>query len=116
MKIFDKLSRDTTKNNKLIAEFMDFTQAGDFFYPPEEDVQIYDWLNGITSYPSRFLRFHSSWEWLMPVVEKIKDIELRTPTRDCNIDKIDEVLTCDLRIDNLYDAVVEFITWYNENK
>jgi len=29
-------------------------------------------------------------------------------------DRYDNVLTCDLRIENLYNAVVEFIKFYND--
>ena len=57
------------------------------------------------------LEYHTSWDWLMPVVEKIKDLGYSQ-----ELDKIDNVLTCDLRINSLYKAVVEFIKWYNENK
>ena len=33
---------------------------------------------------------------------------------DQELDNIDNVLTCDLRIENLYKAVVEFIKFYND--
>ena len=46
--------------------------------------------------------YHEDYNDLMQVVEVIKDLQVNT-------DEIDFVLTCDLRFDNLYDAVVEFI-------
>ena len=54
------------------------------------------------------MKYRTSWKWLMPVVEKIKDMGY-----DQELDKIDNVLTCNLRKENLYNAVVEFI---NQNK
>ena len=56
----------------------------------------------------RLVPYHSCWNNLMSVVEKIKDMGY-----DQELDKIDNVLTCDLRIENLYKAVVEFIKEYN---
>ena len=50
------------------------------------------------------MKYRTSWKWLMPVVEKIKDMGY-----DQELDKIDNVLTCNLRKENLYNAVVEFI-------
>lgn len=55
--------------------------------------------------------YHSSWDWLMPVVQKIKD----TPTYG-STDGIDFVLNCDLTKENLYKSVVEFIKYHNEEK
>ena len=49
-------------NNKLIAEFM---QEG------SEGFNLYDY-NGC-HYKVDELMFHTSWDWLMPVVEKIEN-------------------------------------------
>ena len=68
--------------NKLIAEFM--------------------------GYGSPYRKYHTSWDWLMPVVEKImwdNDIE------DNQCTNIEEAL-CDAKIDRVYDAVVDFIREY----
>ena len=70
------------------------------------------------------LQYHESWDWLMPVVEKIEAIEgIRF------IIEKNRVLICsygpeyfwnsgttyDSKITTTYNAVVEFIKWYNEN-
>ena len=51
--------------NKLIAEFI-----GVVFHDDEN--QYYD-NNGL--YIGEELRYHTSWDWLMPVVEKIRSIK-----------------------------------------
>ena len=50
------------KNNKLIAEFMQESSEG---------FNLYDY-NGC-HYKVGELMFHTSWDWLMPVVEKIEN-------------------------------------------
>lgn len=81
-----------TKNSSLlITEFM-----GDYDYNIEGAIPYGDFTN--------------SWDWLMPVVQKIKD----TPTYG-STDGIDFVLNCDLTKENLYESVVEFIKTYNLN-
>ena len=82
------------ENNKLIAEFMGYEVKHGKCYSPK--------YNDGTIAPMQFDR---SWDWLMPVVEKImwdNDIE------DNQCTNIAEAL-CDAKIDRVYDAVVEFI-------
>lgn len=67
-------------------------------------------------------QYHSSWNELMPVVEKIeKDTSYRVEIAfsGCIIDKENEP-NCigeleNTKIKSTYKAVVEFIKWYNEN-
>jgi len=58
------------------------------------------------------LEYNSSWDWLMPVVEKISEFRLLYP------DQCDLVCNCKIVIGqkHLYEKVVEFIKWYNENE
>lgn len=65
------------------------------------------------------LGFHSSWDWLMPVVEKIWAI---TGCRTLFYFEANEKLTIysniqssDAKIE-IWSAVIEFIKWYNESK
>ena len=93
---FINLNRDTMeKTNRLIAEFMGF----------KEHLPLYnsgDWV------PDVELKYHTSWNWLMPVVMKISG-KLNKP-----LDEIISLLT-EVNSDNiwdiksLYSAVVEFI-------
>ena len=100
-------------DNKLIAEFMGLplvpcsigTEHGvvtEGYKHPKVDVPVI---------PSG-MQYKYSWDWLMPVVEKImwdNDIE------DNQCTNIEEAL-CDAKIDRVYDAVVEFIKTYNDGK
>ena len=59
------------------------------------------------------LRFHNSWDWLMPVVEKIDELEYELP-EDSNLigDITHGLVSLDIKM--TYSAVVEFINWYNK--
>ena len=105
------------KENKLIAEFMGFPKQSDVVDERTTAYYIGDLIKANNEnnqneddvfHPEDML-FDSSWDWLMPVVQKIKDI----PTYE-GYDSIDFVLNCDLTIENLYDSVVEFINEYNK--
>jgi hypothetical protein len=99
---------NTTEANKLIAEFM-----GDAFMEISMD--------GDTHHPL----FHSSWDWLMPVVEKINTTHAVNIGRiSCQISHILDqenpisAIVCgdtSKLHETVYTAVVEFIKWYNEN-
>ncbi len=68
--------------------------------------------------------YHSSWDWLMPVVEKIENYNSGSTLviiedERCHLDtqnnfEIDSV--GHTKIEATYNAVVQFIEWYNENK
>jgi len=52
--------------------------------------------------------YHESWDALMPVVAKIYGIDMRyDPFYDVSLSS---------SITQIWEAVVEFIQWYNENK
>ena len=97
----------TEENNKKIAEFMGYET-----YEGVDKVCInLTENNGFSSDWGHVpTKYHTSWDWLMPVVEKIKDMGY-----DQELDKIDNVLTCNLRKENLYNAVIEFINLKNKS-
>ena len=98
------------KTNKLIAEFMGVDQV-DIDYAFNEYSQ---------------LKYHTSWDWLMPVVDKIKILVMEDDSDELyNSEEWDnithtlvQILFVDslhLEIKSVYQAVVEFIKDYNQN-
>jgi hypothetical protein len=136
------------ENNKLIATFLGYT-----FYPwskkeVSKAIDINGWRkerynpfkhgkfrSGINSvhlaYRHDDLEFHTSWDWLMPVVEKIESlgfgvnilvsntISIINMGWEQNIKlpyKILNTYPHDSKFEAVYKAVIEFIKWYNQNK
>jgi hypothetical protein len=56
------------ETNKLIAEFM-----GDYF---DSGLQLAYYIRYNKVYRIEDSQFHESWDWLMPVVEKIESLDL----------------------------------------
>ena len=109
----------TTENNKIIAEFLGATLT--------KDLQImYPVYGGDSSYV-KDLKYHLDWNWLMQVVEKIESILpddsiITIEYKNCFIPVLDdeEPFTIEgggkTKIEAVYNACLEFIKWYNENK
>ena len=96
------------KNNKLIAEFMGWDVKSLTTIPPNLHLSNLELDNGEVMQ----LKFHTSWDWLMPVVVKCFDVFGNTDNIDyCKLN--DALLTCN--IEELYSVVVEFIKEYNKN-
>ena len=107
----------TTKNNKLIAEFMGYKlmpcNRGKAWERPTLSSIHDDYkLHGVL-HTGNELKFHKSWDWLMPVVNDIinsrDEQNLRLEFTDLNY------ALCTTNIELVYKAVVEFITEYNNN-
>ena len=103
------------KNNKLIAEFMD---ANTFRESVNEDVLSYEMYGLIENIedgldekhfflPSE-MKYHQSWDWLMPVVKKCRIDSRSEYDEDVFWDAIQWSLE-ECSIENTYDAVVKFI-------
>jgi hypothetical protein len=88
-------------NNKLIAEFMgmEFGDDGTMCYDDAE--------NRHPPTPTDMLAFHTSWDWLMPVVQKIYQLGLDNESTLLVRDAVAEA-----NLDNTYSAVSEFIKKY----
>jgi len=104
------------KENKLIAEFMDFpTQRdavdnGTIAYYVGESIMHTDNTNNQNDYDvfhPEDMQFHTSWDWLMPVVERIEQVMQGVPQQMLH-------LSLYSTIDEVYQAVVEFIKEYNQ--
>lgn len=118
------------ENNRIIAEFMGATLT--------KDLQImYPVYEGDSSYV-KDLKYHLDWNWLIPVVEKIentkiKDYSISTDITDCKtyisvyhygeggkwyilISNYNEKYKDFNKIQRTYQAVIEFINFYNKQK
>lgn len=111
---------NTTEGNKLIAEFMGAEIDGLNYR-----VVAYDNIK-VCMHPAQ-LKYHNSWDWLMPVVEKIESLGANVLigrmlcdikyTNPLNEDEIFEIrIVSGIKINAVNGAVVKFIKWYNENK
>lgn len=65
------------------------------------------WIEDGLEYPE--LRYKTSWDWLMPVVTKIFSLNV-TPSQERSA--INDALN-EANINSIYEAVVDFIKWYN---
>lgn len=112
------------EGNILIADFMGFQRtekgSGEVTYKGKG--------RGVVIWAST-LEFHSSWDWLMPVVEKIEDTkadehyyfkfdminrnEVEITYEDNSVFFIDSFKTKNKK-EAVWLAVVEFIKWYNK--
>ena len=104
------------KNNKLIAEFMGMKLGDDH----TNDNMYYDDAENLhPPTPINELKFNSSWDWLMPVVEKIESLGYWVNRNDGDItisNKSDMVVITPISsggIDMMYKAVV---MWIKDNK
>ena len=113
----------TEEGNKLITEFMGCASQLHLTEHP---------FTGEYTDPDEF-KYHSSWDWLMPVVEKIDAIladddfvtisynrcliDVYAPSwifPDKELDSLSFGGLGDTRIKATWNCVVEFIQWYNE--
>jgi hypothetical protein len=121
---------NTIENNKLIAEFMGCYQNNEGFWGFENTPNHKRW------HTDRFLdctKYDTDWNWLMLVVEKISNTKrskwspntypcVKITGRGCKISfygNYEKVITDIIRpnrIKAVYDACIEFIKWYNQQK
>ena len=123
------------ENNKIIAEFMGFTFEKNIGYYDNEmllEQIVYEQQNG-NCFDE--LLFNKDWNWLMAVVEKIETMSnndqfyiiVEYDNRDefkgwvWRIDRFVKTLKVNdnrikTKIEATYNACLEFIKWYNQNK
>ena len=129
----------TIEGNKLIAEFMGFfprtdlhTEGALFMQAPISKGATHSSCYIVDKSLDKHdefleLEYHTSWDWLMPVVEKIrndhfivieiygdfsvaeiiKDRDLPAPERTIYSEHKDSITA-------VYGAVIQFITWYKQ--
>ncbi len=127
--------REITENNKLIAEFMGWK------YFPKDSINGHcgvlkkigkgDLLldHTIAGQGSWAPKYHSSWNWLMPVVEKIENTGYISTIEKMNLNYTHRVWFNDAKtyqevahgardetkLIAVYEAVIDFIKWHNSN-
>ena len=117
----------TTENNKIIAKFMGFEIKNKINYVPPSLPNCMKNAEHLKVDKSENLPFHNDWNWLMEVVEKIESILpddsiITIEYKNCFIPVLDdeEPFTIEgggkTKIEAVYNACLEFIKWYNENK
>ena len=135
----------TTEKNRTLADFVglikvnsvrnengkyfDYELNDNFTLIKEEEIQI-ESNNGLGLVSQDYvfaedLIFHSDWNWLMVVVEKIESLGYKINNFSNNNyiyigkDDVSSVIINEASLtkkEAFYNACVNFIQWYNENK
>jgi len=122
---------EITEGNKLIAEFMggvwDESQykKGMWGYRFKKHHDFINETNLLVEIAN--LRYDKSWDWLMPVVEKIRElgcVDIVISIKGSVVISWDDGIAYFKQtsgngrnsIQTTYEAVIEFIKWYNETK
>ena len=117
------------ENNKIIAEFLLPNNESTDYYLPKFGLYLNRY--GETYYEEVFrideMKFHSDWNWLMEVVEKIENLnywinfhgnisyynfEIGTNNNDFKT----IIGEGDTKFKAVYDAIIKFINFYNKQK
>lgn len=124
---------DIQEKNRLIAEFMGYAVDNNGYHKNGEYVDNKG-SKHYTGLTIKEVKYHTSWDWLMPVVEKIETIEIpdyylpecyfivTIEPGYCVISENGEAPMVEYqdqespKISIVYEAVIEFIEWYNTNK
>lgn len=113
--------KEILEGNKLIAEFMGLRKAS--------------YYTGLNEFQAEELEYATSYDWLMPVVEKIEDLNwndgklseyLHINEIEFNTEGNEFLIPFRItsksyynnipRIELYYEAVIDFIKWYNIKK
>jgi len=102
------------KNIELVAEFYGIHRN---IMNPDQWVVPYKLTGHDIFYETYQLEFDKSWDWLMPVVEKIESLGFATRIIDNGLcidsDSIIIERWRKSKLHGTYLTVVEFIKWYN---
>ncbi|MGL5713284.1 MAG: hypothetical protein ACRCX2_09715 [Paraclostridium sp.] len=104
------------ENNKLIAEFLGLNLYRGYWYKSTTATER-------KICKEQALKFHNDWNWLMKVIEKIRVIDSKAKgnfkIKLLHYHRNNKTIF-DLSIlegkEYVYNAFLEFIKWYNENK
>ena len=110
------------KHNKLIAEFMG-AKGHPKYNSIEWDIYITGCLdvdsdneNAQHFFTPNQMKYHSSWDWLMPVINKIRSMDSTYEVEEVGkYDWDNEISHYEFDLDLTYESVVEYINQYNNN-
>lgn len=98
--------KDLLKKTEAFAVFMGCEFVND-------DIEAYPngyYINKEIDYPFQLkdMQFHTSWDWLMPVVQKIRGLEI------LDFPKKQKVMNALMAVEilELHQSCFEFIEWY----
>lgn len=123
------------EDNRLIAKFMGGKYSMELSFDIDH-TEIWLPFHGIVRYDTveigkgKILEYHKSYSWLIPVVERIEDFRdennsarFNVIIEQCFVEIIENhtsetivQLDRDTKIETIYNAVVEFIKWYNHEQ
>ena len=122
------MENKVSQGSAEIALFMGFTKCDedDYMEVPEEQQSIFNY----GYYKPNKMKYHSSWDWIMPVVEKIERMSRENGDSSlmftffggkdyCGVRRNDlngDVIVLkasDTKITAYWQCVIEFINWYN---
>jgi uncharacterized membrane protein YheB (UPF0754 family) len=131
MKLLKMEKEEIEKGNRLVADFMNlahdiegrisflYTMGEEFPYSERictEELIEDEIIQEIDEFGSNLMSetysFHTSWDWLIPVVAKIVN-ELPQFDNETKTEKVLQALLS-ANIYEVYNSVIQFITWYNE--
>jgi hypothetical protein len=134
----------TIEKNKLIAEFMSGKYSKDVsFALDDNEIWLPQWgicrYNTVSLWVGKTIRYHESWDWLIPVVEKIESLPdvsffliqknfagiyiSQSPKQITHRIESGELVSeqektytkqKDSKMEAVYYCIVEFVKWYND--
>ena len=109
----------TKENNILMADFLEWKKHETFNYltPFFQDyLSIGDGICQTPIFRDDDLRFHESWDWLVPVLQKILEVTFNDEGDEtAHSDHYYEIIDKFPDIEETHEAAVEFIVKYNNS-
>ena len=114
------LNKEIIEGSKLIAVFMGAFE-GDKIGNIERNIYFEKPMDNLFCYNETGLKYHSSWEWIMPACEKWDKLEGfmigdQSDKYEELSDSLDNSVTRNYEIDDVFNQLVLNIKWYNKNK
>ncbi len=110
--------KDIIEGNRLIGVFLEAYFVNDDVVAYPNGYYMHDSID--LPYDVEDWQFHSSWDWVMLIVEKVSELpevyhwELSSETFSIHANKTFEKMGNG--IEKVWSVVVKFIKWYNEQE